>query len=172
MRLSLKVDGIPRLVAAVNGSGYLSAHLNMSERPKENEHSKVVRIVGTETHETETVRLNWPETELQIGDSVELGVLSDGEGDPPDEIRKSSESFNNLFSNPELAQQVVSLVSAFDAQLTKLIQKSKETEPEHEQKKFALAVGHVLVQLGDSLLYPIYRRHKELVPDELKGELL
>jgi hypothetical protein len=34
------------------------------------------------------------------------------------------------------------------------------------------AVGRVVWELGDSLLYPIYRRHKELVPDELKGELL
>jgi hypothetical protein len=29
-----------------------------------------------------------------------------------------------------------------------------------------------VAQLGDSLLSSIYRRHKELVPDGLKGELL
>jgi hypothetical protein len=172
MRLSLKVNGIPTLVAAVNGSGYLSAHVNLSERPKENEHSKLVRIVGTETHESETVRLSWPEMKLQIGDTVELGVLSDGESDPPAKIRNSSESPNNLFSHLELAREVVSIVSTFDAQLMQLLNKSKDTELEHEHKKFALAVGHVLAQLGDSLLYPIYRRHKELMPDELRGELL
>ena len=172
MRLSLKVNGIRRLVAAVNGSGYLNAHLNLSERPNVNENSKLVRIVGIETHESETVRLSWPEMKLQIGDTVELEVLSDGESDPPAESRKSSESPNNLLSQPEFAREVVSVVSTFDAQLMRLLKKSKETEPEHEHKKFALAVGYVLAQLGDSLLYPIYRRHKELMPDEVKGDFL
>ena len=172
MRLSVKVNGIPRLVAAVNGSGYLSAHLNLSERPNENEHSKLMRVVGTETHESETVRLSWPEMKLQIGDTVELGVLSDGESDPPAELRKSSESPSNLLSHSELAREVVSVVSRFDAQLMQLLKKSKDAEPEHEHKKFARAVGQVLAQLGDSLLYPIYRRHTELMPNELKGELL
>ena len=172
MRLSLKVNGNPRLIAAVNGSGYLSAHLNLSERPKENEHYQVVRIVGTRTQEPETVRLSWPQTELQIGDTVELSILNDGESDAPTEVRQSSDSPNNLFSDTELAREVLTVVSAFDSQLMHLLKKSKDAEPEHEHKKFALAVGYGLTQLGASLLYPIYRRHKELVPDEAKGDLL
>jgi len=172
MRIALKVNGTQRLVAGMHGPGYLSAHLNLHDRPKEDEHSKVVRIEGTRTLETETVHLSWPEIELQVGDTAELEVLKDGESDAPTEIRRSSESPDNLLSDAELAREVLTATSAFESQLMKLLRKSRDTEAEDEHKKFALAVGHVLFQLGDNLLYPIYRRHKELVPDQARGEIL
>jgi hypothetical protein len=172
MRLALNVNENPRVVASVTGPGYLSAHLNWCERPKDDDHSKVVRVVGTQTLETETVWFKWPELELQVGDVVELTLLNDGEGDAPSAVRRSSESPQNLFSHPELAREVLSVVSSFESRLMQTLDKSKNTESADEHKRFALAVGHVLVQLGDSLLKPIYRRHQSLVPDELKGELL
>lgn len=172
MRLFLKVNDGPRVTAAVDGPGYLSAHLNIHGHPKNNDYSKVVQIVGIETFETETVQSKWPKFDLKEGDTVELHLLKDGEGDPPVEIRKSSESPRNLFSNSELAKEVLSEVSAFERQLMQILDKSKNTEPTDEHKRVARAVGEVLAQLGDSLLYPIYRRHKQLIPDEFKGELL
>jgi len=45
-------------------------------------------------------------------------------------------------------------------------------EPADEHKKFTTAVGHLFYDFGQHVLCPVYRRHKELVPDELKGELL
>src|SRR3989442_10501926 len=73
--------------------GYLSAHLNMQDRPKENDRSRNVRIQGTETAESETIWSKWPTLELSVGDVVELRILPDhGEGDAPIEVRKSSES--------------------------------------------------------------------------------
>jgi hypothetical protein len=172
MRLSLKVNGSPRVVAAVDGPGYLSAHLNLHDRPKDNDYSKRVSVVGIQTLETETVRSEWPEFDLQVGDTAELSLLNDGAGDPPSAVRRSSESPQNLFSNPELAREVLSVVSDFESRLMQMLDKSKGIESADEHKRFALAVGYVLAQLGDSLLSPIYRRHKELVPDSLKGELL
>ncbi len=53
-----------------------------------------------------------------------------------------------------------------------MVDKSKAIESAEEHKRFALAVGCVVAQLGDSLLSPIYRRHQELVPDGVKGQLL
>jgi hypothetical protein len=114
MRLSLKVNGSPRVVAAVNGPGYLSAHLNLCDCPKDNDYSKVIRVVGTQTLETEMVRSEWPKFDLQVGDTAELSLLNDGEGDPPSSVRRSSESPQNLFSNPELAREVLSVVSDFE----------------------------------------------------------
>jgi len=172
MRLALKVNGSPRVVAAVNGPGYLSAHLNLREHPKDNDYSKTVRVVGTQTLETETVRFEWPEFDLQVGDTAEVSLLNDGAGDPPSTVRKSSESPQNLFSHPELAREVLSVVSDFESRLMQMLDKSKAIESAEEHKRFALAVVHVVTQLGDSLLSPIYRRHKELVPDGLKSELL
>jgi hypothetical protein len=64
------------------------------------------------------------------------------------------------------------VVSDFESRLMQMLDKSKAIEVAEEHKRFALAVGYVLSQLGDSLLSPIYRRHKELVPEGLKGDLL
>jgi hypothetical protein len=160
------------VTASLSGSGYLSAHLNMSHRPKEGVNNKSVRIDGIETHETETVRLKWPTFELQTGDVVELQVLPDGQGDPPSEIRSSSESPYKLFLSTELARELVQAVAEFERRLSELLRKSGEMEPTEEHKKFTAANASIAWELGQHLLYPVYRGHRELIPEELKGELL
>ena len=172
MRLSLSVNGRSRFVASLPGPGYLSAHLNMHNRPKENDRSTQVRIVGTDTADTETVRLAWPEVQLEVGDVVQLEILPDGEGDPPSEVRRSSEAPSNLLTNTKLAKELLDIVSKFEARLMKLLSQSEKAEPADEHKKFKWAVGAILWELGVHLLYPVYRRHKDLIPDDLKGELL
>ena len=172
MRLSANVNGTARLVAAVNGPGYLSAHLNVHARPKDRDESKTLQLSGIQTLDTETIHLHWPKVDLQTGDSVEIRLLEDGEGDVPSEVRCSSESPRNLFSRPELAQELLALVSDFDSHLMKLVEKSEQTELPEEHKRFTAAVGRVVYEVGESFLYPIYRRHKQFVPADLRGELL
>jgi len=173
MRLSLSVNGTSHLVASVPGAGYLNAHLNMHDRPKENERSSKICFVGTDTSaETENLSLRWPEFDLKVGDVVELRILPDGEGDAPREARRSSEVPSNLLSSAELAKELLQIVSDFDTRILELLTKSEQTEPEEEHKKLNRAVGSVVVEVGQRLLYPVYRRHKELIPDDLKGELL
>jgi hypothetical protein len=144
----------------------------MSDRPKDNEYKKVVRLDGMETRETETVHLKWPSVELRVGDFVELRILPDGEANEPSEIRRSSESQYNLFSNSELAKELLQVVSEFEKRLSALCEKSEELEPADEHKKFTHAWAKVVWELGQDLLHPVYRRHKELIPEELKHELL
>lgn len=172
MRLSMAVNGGNPIVASVPRPGYLNAHLNMSDRPKDNERKMEVRLVGIETGETETVHLKWSNVELKVGDVVELQILPEGKGNEPSEIRKSSESPYNLFFNAELAKELLQAVSEFEGRLSKLLEKSKELEPADEHKKFTRACGSVVWELGQNLLQPVYRRHKELIPEALKNELL
>jgi hypothetical protein len=172
MRLSLSLNGSQKYIASQPGPGYLNAHLNLHNRQKECDDPDEVRIVGTVTEETETIHLKWPTLELAPGDVVELQVLPDGAGDPPVETRRSSESPSNLLCNVELAKELLALVSDFEGRLMKLLPKAEETESPTEYKKFSHAVGAIVYELGEYLLYPIYRRHKQLMPEELKGELL
>src|SRR5690242_18076856 len=102
MRLSLDINGRTRVVAAVNGPGYLNARINMRERPNEDDYAKTVQISGTQTLETGTVSIDWSSFQLQIGDKLECQLLPDGDGDPPSAVRRSSESPTNLFSNIDL----------------------------------------------------------------------
>ena len=173
MRLSLSINGSHRFTASLSGAGYLNAHLNMHDRPKENDQSKKIRIVGTDTsNETENLSLSWPTIDLQLDDVVELRILPQGDGDPASEVRRSADAPSNLFSNVELAKELIHVVSDFEKQLMNFLSKSEAIEPTEESKKLSRAVGRVIYELGDSLLCPIYRRHTELMPDELKGELL
>jgi hypothetical protein len=109
---------------------------------------------------------------LKVGDAVELRVLPEGQGDAPTSVRRSSESPYNLLSSPELARELLNVISEFEQRLTDLRLKSQDTEPPDEYKKFESALATVAWELGQNLLYPVYRRHKELIPDELKGESL
>jgi hypothetical protein len=171
MRLSMAVNGGNPIVASLPHPGYLSAHLNMSDRPKENERKKTIGLGGHETRETETVHLKWPSVELKVGDVVELRVLPEGEGNEPSEARTSSKSPYNLFSNAELAKELLQAVSEFEGRLRKLLEKSEELEPADEHKKLTRAWRSVVWELGENLLYPVYRRHKDLIPEALKNEI-
>ena len=92
--------------------------------------------------------------------------------DRPAEVKKSSEAPTNLFSNAELAKEVFDTVRDFDSRLMQLLSKSERSEPAEEHRRVKLAVGAVLYELGEHLLYPIFRRHRHLIPEEMKGELL
>lgn len=53
-----------------------------------------------------------------------------------------------------------------------MVSKSEKVESADEHKKLTAAVSAVAHEMGTRLLYPVYRRHKDLVPKLLKGELL
>lgn len=172
MRLSVAVNSISRFIASLSGPGYLNAHLNLKNRSNEKLSSPVLRVVAIDTsQETENETLEWEPVQLEVGDVVEMRILPEGSGDAPSKRRKSSESPTNLLSQRDLAEEVVTLIANFDKQLVELMKRAKEREPAEEYEKFSLAVANVIHGNG-ALLYPIFRRHKELIPDEFKGELL
>jgi len=173
MRISLSINGNPQYTAALSGAGYLSAHLNVRNRPKENRLSAVVRMHATDTSlETENVRMDWPTIPLHGGDVVELKLLPPGEGAPPSETRRTSEDPRNLFASAENAAELVKIVSDFEGRLMDLVSRFEQTEPSEEFQKFQRAMGTVVWELGAAFLYPVYRRHTHLMPDEMRGELL
>jgi hypothetical protein len=166
------VNGAHPVVASVSGPGFLSAHLNIHDRPKQDDQSINVRISGHQTAEAETISMSWPTADLNVGDIVELRILPEGEGDVPVKVSKSGESPSNLFSNTELAKEMLQLVSDFDNRLMELVSKSDKVESADEQKKITRAVCAASYDVALHLCYPIYRRHEDLVPEVLKGELL
>lgn len=172
MRLSVAVNGENRLTASVEGPGYLNAHLNMRNRPTDRDFSKQLQVDATDTSEArENVRMNWEKISLSVGDVVEMRILEDGAGDPPTERKKSSEDPRNLLTQQELAEEVINVIAECDKRLWELAERAQESEPQEEFEKFHRAVGKVIYVHG-ALLYPIYRRHKKLIPKELEGELL
>ena len=64
------------------------------------------------------------------------------------------------------------LAQHFENRLLEIMKNASTIEPEEEHRKLKRAIGDVLVDLGEHLLSPIYRRHAELIPEPMKGELL
>lgn len=49
MRLSVSLNGSAAITASMPGRGYLSTHLTMANRAKENDYSRKIRVVAVET---------------------------------------------------------------------------------------------------------------------------
>ena len=90
----------------------------------------------------------------------------------PAQRRNSAESPNNLLSNTALAKELLDACRHFESRLFEIMENASAIEPEEEHRKLKRAIGNVLVDLGEDLLSPIYRRHAELIPEPMKGELL
>jgi hypothetical protein len=173
MRIAVTLNGSAKHVAAIEGAGYLSAHLNLADRPKEGQVKRLLRVEGFDTSfPTETVSLKWPEISLSPGDVVQLQVLDEGPGDEPVSRRSTTESPANLFSDEGLARELLSLCEDFERRLFRLMAKAETVEPPEEHKKFKRAIGNIVVDLGEHFLSPVYRRHANLIPDAMRGELL
>jgi hypothetical protein len=173
MRIAVTLNGSAKHVAAIAGAGFLSAHLNLADRPKDGHVKRVLRVEGFDTNsDTETVSVKWPEIVLSPGDVVQLQVSDEGPADDPVSRRSTTESPANLFSNEELAREVPSRCEEFERHLFELMKKAENIETTEEHLKFKRAIGNVVTDLGDHLLRPVWRRHPNLVPDSMRGELL
>lgn len=172
MRLSVALNGKKRLTASVEGPGYLNAHLNMRNLPKDQDFDKQLQVDGIDTSENrENVRMKWEKISLSEGDVIEMRILGDGAGDPPAQQTTSSEDPRDLLTQYELAEEVVNVIAECEKRLWELTERAQESEPNDEFENFRRAVGKVIYVHG-ALLYPIYRRHKQLIPKELEGGLL
>lgn len=172
MRIKAHVNGAPVCLAALDGDGYLSAHLNLSHRTTSEPSERVLRLVGIETNETESVYLEWPQVELQEGDVVSLQLGAEGEATSPASRRTSSESPSNLPLEAALATDLLTTCGKFEAELQAILTRAKAAEASEGYEKLLRAVAHVASELGERLLYPVYRAHPSLVPEQLRGEIL
>ena len=173
MRIAVTLNGSEKHVAAIAGAGFLSAHLNLADRPKDSHVKRVLRVEGFDTNsDTETVSVKWPEILLSPGDVAQLQVSDEGPADEPVSRRSTTESPANLFSDEELARQLLSHCEDFEQRLFELMKKSESIETPEEHNNFKRAIGNVVVDLGEHFLRPVWRRHPNLVPDSMRGELL
>jgi hypothetical protein len=173
VRLQVKVNGAQCFVAAVPGAGFLSSHLNLSNRPKEGTQKRRLRVEGIDTNSvSETRSLSWTPIELTVGDVVQLEILEDGPGDPPARERSTRDAPTNLFEHEHVAGELLELSRAFEKQLFEFLAKVEKVESAEEHAKFKRALGSVIVELYNHFFSPVWRRHAALIPEEAKGEML
>jgi len=78
-------------------------------------------------------------------------------------------SYKAVIKDTNLAEEFNRLTSEYQDHLIELLDKAKCIELPSDHHRLALTVGHVLATLGESVLFPIYRQHPSLTPDQLKG---
>jgi len=172
MRLSLTINDGKPIQASLKSVGHLSAHLNLTKEPeKEQMAGRVWLHAIDESAEPNSVSSEWEGGTVSVGDKVEIQVLPDGDADAPTEIRRSSESPKNLFSNVEQARMLLSAISACDKELLGIIERARESESPDFQK-VARAVGGIIYDLDRYLISPTLRRHPELFVEAKEMKLI
>jgi hypothetical protein len=165
MRLQVSVNnGVP-VRASLQNQGWLNIHLNLSSDDAEGDSSRLWIQAIDKSDEPNSTFSTWELGNLSIGDIAQIQVLNDGEADSPSEVRRTSESPKNLFSNVDEARRLLQAISACDKELNAVIEQSQIVEPEGEFKKIAIAIGGILAELDRNLIQPTLRRHPELLAE-------
>ncbi len=160
VQIEARLNGHHVCTAGLTSKGYLSAHLNLARSADD---ESVLRLTGIETHEVESVYLEWPATRVAPGDSVTLTLVSEKSLSAPASIRKSSESPANLLNHLSAAQQVIAACEKFERELERILEAVGREDTAEERRKLGSAVGAVMSELGGRLLHPVYRNHPSLV---------
>jgi hypothetical protein len=175
MKLKLSIKGKKEIITCIEGHGHLGAHLNIHNHRKE-EKPPSVFVSGHDTNdESVTKHYNWAERELKIGDKVEIEVLTDSgneESDEPDKTYLSSDERYTLLENANLAKELKGMILDFEKNLFYMFDNVKDCESEDELKKYKRSLGKILMSNAENILYPLYRKHSDLIPDELRGKSL
>jgi hypothetical protein len=172
MRLALYVNGQHIVRASLEARGYLSATLTLSNGLKDEQAGSISVVAYDLSEEPNSITSVWKTPSVTIGDRVELRILPDGEGDPPIEVRRSSASPNNLFSDVEQARLLLAAIKACDTEMMKVVERAKGTEPPDELEKIHRAVGSIIVELDHQLVAPTLRRHPTLLSEAQANGLI
>jgi hypothetical protein len=109
-RLSLSVNDRHVANASLEAKVWLGAPVSLSHGVQ-SEYSDRVWLSATDhSEDPNSVHSTWDFVPLSIGYKIEIVVLPDGESDSPSEIRRTSESPKNLFSDIEQARLLLAAV--------------------------------------------------------------
>lgn len=174
MRLSLKVNDQPIAKASLVAKGWLGAHVSLSQGIESDEPPNRVWLNSINTSDDPNTKHSmWDAALLNVGDTIEIRVLLDGESDPPISVSRTSENPNNLFSDVEQARLLFATIKTCDAALLEAAERARGAEPEDEFRRISLAIGSVLVEIDRQLISPTLRRHPELltIAEDMKNPI-
>jgi hypothetical protein len=163
MRLSVSVNDQPVVTGSLTTTGWLSAHVNLSQDASDAQSNQVSIVAIDTSEEPNTIHSHWEAGPIAIGDRIEIEILPDGESHPPTGVRRTSDSPNNLFSNLDQARALLAAVKSCDDILGTALESAYNNEPVEEIKKIQLAIGSVLIEFDRQLISPVLRRHPELL---------
>jgi hypothetical protein len=128
----------------------------------------LISVNGTHTASLDgpgyfSARFNVEESSMK-GRTFELQVLAEEPEDIAEDANSADEPVTHLLTDKELARELLRVVKVFESRLAQLVRRAENREPPEELATFKRAAGQAFSDLGERLLFPLYRRHKELTP--------
>ena len=160
MQLTLRVNGERAIKGAVVRKGILSAGVMI-----------IVPADGKEITAKASIRAfdgdssEWRVENLSVGDKIEIEIVPGTEADPPTETKQSSKEPMLLFSEPDQARNALAAAHICNEQLQGILRAAGQTEPHDEAVKVQRAIAWLVQNLGAHLIYPIVRRHPDLLSE-------
>ena len=164
MRLSLAINDRHIARASLEGSGWLGAHVSLSNGIESDGPANSAWLVAADaSDDPNTVHSTWEPVAVSVGDKIEIAVLPDGEADPPSTVTRTSASPENLYSDVEQARLLLETVQRCDKELLEVMHRATGVEPDDELRKIRYAITGILTELDQQLISPTLRRHPELL---------
>jgi hypothetical protein len=170
MRLRVTVNDGESWTAGVGQRGFVGTHVIATVGDDNEAH---VESSGHDTtDERVTVHRRWQKVDVRVGDKVLVECVEAGEVSPPVVERLSTEDERIAVRDKDIAAALTQRLDGTVADLLALIETVNAAESPENAKKFSLAVGNVVWEIGSRLLGPIYAAHPELRPPELRDSSL
>jgi hypothetical protein len=160
MQLTLRVNNGSAVTGAVGTKGILSAGVTV-----------LVPADGKEIDAKASIRAfegdssAWKIDNLSVGDKIEIEILPGTDADPPSETRRGCEEPMWLFSDPVQARNALAAIRICNEQLQGVLRAAGGAEPHDEAIKVQRAIAWLVQNLGAHLIYPIVRRHPDLLSE-------
>ena len=171
MKIRISINGTKHLIAQVTGKGHLGTHINLDDKKGTGIPQVDIITSGWDTNEsTVTKYSDWPRKELFVGDQMLINILSDdsNQRDEPERWSLSSDEGRTMIESPEIADHILNIAYNYNRELNQLLIDLKDKLAETDLKQLKRAVGYLLVENSERLIYPIYRKHPDKVPEEMK----
>jgi hypothetical protein len=158
MRIKALRNGKAVKTIGLKNDGRLYASLCLSKGQNE------IWLHGTDSKEL----FDWGKITLQEGDSIVLQLLRNGRFDPSKRTSRPDQSKNTHIENKLLARKILRLTNNFFNDLAETMKKAKRVERSAPYAKYKSEISYVWDEIYKRVEAPIYRKHKALIPKQLK----
>ena len=125
-----------------------------------------------ESHEVESVCLEWPATRVALGGGVTLTLVSEKPRSAPASNRNAPDRRAICWTISVQRNRSLMRARRSNGNWSGFWRRLAERTTAEERRTLGRAVGSVMAELGVRLLHPVFRNHPSLVPDQLRGEIL
>ena len=170
MQFDVQLNGKSQYVVGHGERGFVGVHI--IARQTDEQDADVSANSFETTNPAETIVRNWPKLPLSVGDEIVVRCITGAALTPPERQKSSANDVRICLTDHKLAEDVAASINEIDRTLFALAELVKQRETGENYKKFTLAVGNVVAEIGTQVLGPLYNAFPDLRPEVLRDTTL